>query len=172
MTTRQRRSTRHLIRLACRTVPLVLAMGCSDYAASSAAARPALALGDPGDRVTIETDREIYGRGEEIVVTVRNRLDTAITTRDQRAFCTIVGLERESEEEWQEVRNCISGAPPRQVTLAAGSDTSVKLAAGTAPYAALDPGRYRVNLVYSPGDRFTLSPENSFVATSAPFEVR
>ena len=123
--------------------------------------------------VLIETDKDRYEVGEAVEVYVTNELDEVITTRDQRSFCTIVALEREAEkgEEWEEVRNCISGAPVREVTLEPGSRLTVRLEVDRAPLGELVPGRYRAALAYSHGGRFSLSDENSHVARSEPFLI-
>lgn len=123
--------------------------------------------------VLVETDKDRYETGEAIEVYVTNQLDEIITTRDQRSFCSIVALEREAEsgEEWEEVRNCISGAPVRKVILEPGSRHTVRLEANRAPFGELVSGRYRATLAYSHGVRFSLSEENSHVARSTPFQI-
>lgn len=123
--------------------------------------------------VLVETDKDRYETGEVIEVYVSNQLDMAITTRDQRSFCSIIALEREVEsgKEWEEVRNCISGAPVSEVTLQSGSGLTVKLEANRAPFGGLVSGRYRAVLNYSHGVRFSFSRENSHIARSEPFLI-
>jgi hypothetical protein len=121
----------------------------------------------------VETDKDRYETGQVIRIQVSNRLDGPVTTRDQRSFCTIIDLEREVEgdDEWEEIRNCISGAPVREVILEPGSSHTVKLAVGPVPPEPLVSGRYRATLVYSHGKRFLLAEEASHVARSATFHI-
>ncbi|MCK5721120.1 MAG: hypothetical protein KAI84_01160 [Gammaproteobacteria bacterium] len=114
-------------------------------------------------RVLVETDKQEYQKGEEIIVTITNNLDTSITTFDQHAFCSIIRLEQQSETEWKEVQNCFSGAPIQLITLKSGTQTVVKLP-------GLSPGIYRVSLVFSLGETFHFG--DSFVASSPPFRVQ
>ena len=123
--------------------------------------------------VLVETDKDRYKTGELIEFCVSNHLDTPITTRDQLSFCSIIALEREVEgdDEWQEIRNCLSGAPVAEVTLDPGSSHTVKIKIDPAPPGALVSGRYRAVLFYSHGNRFSLSAENSHIARSEPFLI-
>ena len=124
-------------------------------------------------RVVIETDRDHYGAGETVVVYISNYLDTAITTVDQRSFCTIVALEHRPETgaDWREIRNCISGAPASEVTLEPGSKTQVRLELAQDPFGGIAPGWYRAAIAYSYGTRFSLTPADSHTARSDPFHV-
>lgn len=113
--------------------------------------------------VLVETDQQSYQQGEEVTVTVTNNLDTNITTFDQQAFCSIFRLEQRTKDEWKEVRNCISGAPRRLVTLGPHSLTTVQLP-------GLSPGSYRFSVVFSPGEVFDFG--RSLVSYSPEFTVR
>ena len=159
-------------------VTLGLIMGCLVAPCRSwSGPREAIITGESDHAATrgvlVETDKDRYEIGEAIEVYVTNQLDEVITTRDQRSFCSIVALEREAEsgEQWEEVRNCISGAPVREVTLEPGSRLTVRLEVDRAPLGELVPGRYRAALTYSHGGRFSLSDENSHVARSEPFLI-
>lgn len=114
-------------------------------------------------RVLVETDRQEYQEREEVEVTVTNNLDTHITTYDQRAFCSIIGLEQRTSGQWKEVRNCFSGAPVRNVTLKPHSKSIVKLP-------GLATGIYRVSVCFSLGATFNFG--RSYVAYSKVFLVR
>jgi len=153
----------------------VLAHGfgfASDF--SRGASSTAAALAPHGDRVLVTTDKLSYELGETIVVQVSNRLDTPITTRDQRFQCTIIALEhrRDDSTEWTEVRNCFSGAPVSEVTLAPGSSTTIRLESCGSPSGGLEPGLYRAALDYSRGDRLSLAPGNLLVARSEDFQIQ
>jgi len=52
-----------------------------------------LGLASLDDGVMVTTDKLSYELGETSVVRVSNRLDTMITTRDQRFECSIIALE-------------------------------------------------------------------------------
>lgn len=132
-----------------------------------------LGLASLDDGVMVTTDKLSYELGETIVVQVSNGLDTVITTRDQRFECSIIALEhrRDGSAEWTEVRNCYSGAPPSEVTLAPGSSTTIRLQSGGGPFGALKPGLYRAALEYSRGDRLSLSPGDLRVARSEEFQI-
>ncbi len=130
-------------------------------------------LASDSSGVLVSTDKLRYQIGETIVVQVSNPLDTAITTRDQRFQCTIIALERrrESDGEWSEIRNCVSGAPVSEVTLEPGSSTTIRLESGSNPFGGLEPGLYRAALDYSRGDRLSLAPGNLLVARSEQFHI-
>lgn len=122
--------------------------------------------------VRLNTDRDHYAVGGTVVVYVSNHLEAAITALDQRSFCTIVTLERSLEDDgWQEVRNCVSGAPPAEVTLEPGSTTEIRMDPGLDPLGGLRPGTYRAVLTYSIGRRFSPTPQDAHVAMSSPFHV-
>jgi len=123
--------------------------------------------------VLIETDKDHYGAGETVVIYISNQLDTAITTVDQRSFCTIVALERrlDTGADWQEIRNCASGAPTSEVTLEPGSKTEVKLKLARDPLSGIAPGWYRAAITYSHGTKFLLASADSHFASSVPFYV-
>ena len=137
---------------------------------SSSTAAPAVS-GDVG--VQVATDKLRYQLGETIVVQVTNLLDTPITTRDQRYQCTIIALElrRDDSGEWNEIRDCLSGAPVSEVTLEPGTSTTVRLESGGGMARSLEPGVYRAALDYTLGDRLSLAPGHLLVARSEQFQI-
>ena len=114
-------------------------------------------------KVLVNTDRQEYQEREELEVTVTNDLDTRITTYDQRAFCTIIGLEISRAGQWEEIRNCFVGAPPQTVTLEPHSKSILKLP-------GLAAGFYRAVVSFSLGATFDLG--RSQVAYSTAFSVK
>lgn len=96
----------------------------------------------PSADVTVSTDKLSYRSGQVIVVTIRNRLASAIVATTGRASCTIVDLDRRVQQRWVEIRNCYSGVPPVTVRIAAGATRRVRLPD------PLKPGTYRVRLEY------------------------
>jgi hypothetical protein len=111
----------------------------------------------------VETDRQEYQESGEVEVTVTNDLDVPITTYDQRAFCSMIGLEQSAAGQWTEIRNCFSGAPPQTVTLQPHSKTILK-------WPALAAGIYRAFVTFSLGPTFEFG--RSRVAYSTVFAVR
>lgn len=115
-------------------------------------------------KVLVETNKQEYKQDEKLVVTIRNNLDTSITTFDQQAFCSIIRLEQERGTEWKEVRNCFSAVPRQLVILKPHTETIVKL-----KVLDLSPGIYRATIIFSMGESFNFG--KSFVASSSPFRV-
>jgi hypothetical protein len=113
--------------------------------------------------VSVETDRQEYKEREEVEVTVTNNLDTHITTYDQRAFCSMIGLEQRTAGQWKALRNCFSGAPTQNVTLKPHSKSILKLP-------GLATGIYRAVVSFSLGATFDF--RRSYVAYSTEFTVR
>ena len=142
--------------------------GCLKPANAAAAS---FASEDEG--VSVTTDKLSYELGEMIVVRVSNRLETPITTRDQRFQCTTIAIEhrRDGSVEWTEVRNCYSGAPVSEVTLEPGSSTTIRLESSGSPFGGLEPGLYRAALDYSHGNRLSLAPGNLLIARSTGFQI-
>lgn len=119
---------------------------------------------EPPTELTVQTDRSVYRTDQEIIVNATNGLDRPITTIDQQGFCSIFRLEERTGAEWTELRNCYSGPPPQDVTIAAGETVTT-----TFP-PQLEAGTYRVALVYTPGDHFIAG--DNITVYSEPFQVR
>ncbi len=99
--------------------------------------------------MTIVAEREQYAPDEPIRLQIRNGLNDAITTVDQQAFCGVLRLDREiAPDLWEEVHNCASGPPPRDVVIGPGQEQSVTWETG------LGEGVFRARLVYTVGEAF------------------
>jgi hypothetical protein len=99
--------------------------------------------------VTVEAGREQYAPGEPIHLQIINGLSDQITTVDQQAFCSVLRLDHEiGPDVWEEVHNCTSGPPPREVVIGPGQEQAVTWETG------LGEGVYRARLVYSIGGAF------------------
>lgn len=110
-------------------------------------------------QVTVVADRAQYAPGEPISLRIHNGLSDSITTVDQQAFCGVLRLDQEiSPDVWEEVVNCISGPPPRDVVIEPGQDQAVTWETG------LGKGVYRARLVYTVGRAF-VAGEASEVTT-------
>jgi hypothetical protein len=164
-------SSRRLSRRAVLLAAFVLAVGCTPAAIRSptgtAPSSPSASIpGSPGSaapetgppvgsnaspadgHVVIVLEREQYAPGESIVLSVSNGLPDPITTVDQQAFCDVLRLDMEVGAGWEEVRNCISGPPPRDVVIEPGAQRTVTWEQG------LGEGVYRARLVYTIGTVF------------------
>ena len=126
--------------------------------ASPATASPGTS-GQGDSLVTIAAEREQFAPGEPIHLEIRNGLGDPITTVDQQAFCGVLRLDREiAPDVWEEVHNCPSGPPPRDVVIGPGQEQAVTWETG------LGKGVYRARLVYTVGEAF-VAGEASEVAT-------
>ena len=100
----------------------------------------------PG-QVTVEPDRPSYGIDDIVVANVVNGTDTKIVALDGQAFCTIVGLERQTDRGWVDVDGCPSARAPLPVPIAAGETVSVSLPPAGAPTWAA--GLYRFRFAFA-----------------------
>jgi hypothetical protein len=117
----------------------------------------------PTPGVVVAVGKSNYATTETITVTVQNALSASIIATDHQTSCTIVQLQIESNGAWQNQGGCALGIATRQITIAAGSMTSVSVdpAAGqikTRPWPA---GSYRVAFIYRTGAVATPSPSET-----------
>lgn len=117
--------------------------------------------------ISVTTDKQTYGENEDIVVTITNKTDSEITTFNQRTSCTIAVLERYNGIEWDEIRNCYSGVPSRNITLDSHSETVVRMSAMLDSWT---PGDYRALVLLSHGSTFNFG--NAVAVDSLQFGVR
>ena len=121
----------------------------SESSLASRAPESAAPSGQPESRVTVTAEREQFAPGEPIHLQIRNGLSDPITTVDQQAFCGVLRLDREiGPDIWEEVHNCTSGPPPRDVVIGPGQEQSETWETG------LGKGVYRARLVYTVGGSF------------------
>ena len=135
-------------------------ISASESAPASSRAPASAAPSDRSDtQITVVAERTQYAPGEPISLRIHNGLTYSITTVDQQAFCGVLRLDQEvSPDVWEEVVNCISGPPPRDVVIEPGQDLSVTWETG------LGKGVYRARLVYTVGGAF-VAGEASEVTT-------
>jgi hypothetical protein len=98
--------------------------------------------------VTILVERDRFAPGDPIELHIQNGLREAISTVDQQAFCGVLRLDRAVGTKWEEIRNCASGPPPRDVVIRPGEGLAVPWEPG------LGKGVYRARLVYTIGGAF------------------
>ncbi len=109
--------------------------------------------------MTIVAQRDEYALGEQIRLEIHNGLNDPITTVDQQAFCGVLRLDREiGPDLWEEIHNCASGPPPRDVVIGPGQVLAETWETG------LGKGVYRARFVYSVGGAF-IAGEASEVTT-------
>lgn len=126
---------------------------------ASQAPATAAASGQRDSQVTVVAKRNEYALGEQIRLDIHNGLNDPITTVDQQAFCGVLRLDREiGPDLWEEVHNCASGPPPRDVVIGPGQVLAVIWERG------LGKGVYRARFVYSVGGAF-IAGEASEVTT-------
>ena len=89
-----------------------------------------------------------YRPTDTITVTLNNRGSQAIFFVDQHTNCTVLLMQRQVDEKWQNIENCYVARRSIWSTLNPGQQLQVKL---NPPRGNWLPGRYRVNLYYSIG---------------------
>jgi hypothetical protein len=121
-------------------------------------------------QVTIAPDRPSYGMDDIVVANVVNGLTSSIVALDGQAFCTIVGLEKQTERGWVDADGCPSARAPLPVTIAAGESVSVSLPpAGVSTWAA---GVYRLRFAFALPDVSTGGPATAGPRIfSVPFQI-
>lgn len=122
--------------------------------------------------VVISTDHSSYATNERMYVTVTNHLPMDIYAFDHGASCSILGLERQVNGQWQSAYSqagCPLKRPDMQVRIAAGHSYTATIQAGEPGWgpvyyqATFSPGLYRLVLGYS-----TVAPKSpaAFVQSS------
>jgi hypothetical protein len=113
--------------------------------------------------VTLTLDKQRYGAGEAISVTIINGSSKMIWAADHQTSCTMLVVERAQDGKWEPVANCHLLTPTRLSALSTGA-TTVRL--DTSGWST---GSYRVTLSYSGGDEGQGAPGG--IAHSAEFTV-
>ena len=84
----------------------------------------------PTNSVTLTIDHAAYTPSSSIVVTLVNHRSTSIFSFDHQTSCTILTLQRQTANGWENVGNCAMGRLTRQIEIAAGDKMQVTLAPG------------------------------------------
>lgn len=156
----------------CGLVFLLLGCFSENVGGESESSRSA-AMASADSTVAVLTDKDSYESGEVIWVTIANDSDSSITTRDQHSFCTIVTLEKESDNQWASAANCTLNTPSREVTLEPNSETVVEMKPHPSqPSQEIAPGRYRATFTYTPGEHFQPTSSETEVVSSPIFKVK
>jgi hypothetical protein len=143
---------------------LVLLAGCGLSGPSGSGS----GIGSPTPgQVTLATNQQRYAPSDIVVVTVTNGLATRILAADHQSNCTMVTIERQSDQTWQPQNPCRLMSPTRLIPIESGSAISQQLqplqATGTAGWA---PGTYRIAFTYR-----LSAPDEGTTIFSASFVV-
>jgi hypothetical protein len=124
--------------------------------------------------IIITTDHSVYHPSEQVHVTVRNTLSTAIYAFDTKASCSILDLQMQVKGAWQvaPVARCSVSRPPRQVVIQPGETYTTTIQANTPGLDSLTfpGGIYRLLLSYSTTPGKTSSSSKTTIP-SATFTV-
>lgn len=116
---------------------------------------PQATLLRPGEQPTtdvwVTTDKLDYRRGERIVVTIGNDLSVAIYALTGKTYCTIVSVQRKTDDKWQIQSRCAAGAPPVFIPIPSKSRMSVEIFPRDAFDKELVPGQYRIEFSFRVG---------------------
>jgi hypothetical protein len=147
-------------------------------APASASVEPSSGSGSPPvvtvDKVTVTVSADRYAVGENLLVSITNRLDRSIYTEDFKTECTIVYLQRKDNGAWMDITGCRLGRPTMTVAIGAGASkaltidpNSFHLTGGSEP--GLVAGSYRVKFTY----RFAqeVGGDDPFAVYSAEFTI-
>lgn len=127
--------------------------------------------------VSIGTNHTTYMPTDVIEVTVANDLPSSIFAYDTRAGCSILGLQMQTNGDWQDtqIARCSLGRPAMVVEIQAGKVYSAKISAGSPGIssATFPPGTYHLWLSYATSAAQLTQPVNSNMTTiySATFTV-
>ncbi len=120
--------------------------------------------------VTIKADKENYNPKEPIIALISNGAQQAITALDLKSYCTIVRLQRQAGDLWQDVGECLLKRRSFPVTIGAGETARVVLMLDENSNASRAPGVYRLVFDYSFGSGNTTATE-LLTSISSTFRV-
>ena len=123
--------------------------------------------------VTVTTLKNIYTRGENIEILIKNTGRGAIAATTDHTACSIVTLERKTSEDWQFEGDCDSEIPTLLVIIEAGEEKQVSISTvgKGAPHRSLPSGIYRVKFGFVAGKN-PYTSEESQMAFSPEFKLR
>jgi hypothetical protein len=103
--------------------------------------------------LSVMTDKTQYAAGEHATVTIRNAGDVSVFATSGRTFCTIIGVQRQTNGTWLEVGGCTTSQPPGTVEIKPGVPLTFTLDPSATGNAELGPGTYRLELGVAVGSR-------------------
>ena len=109
------------------------------------------------NNVTINPAKNTYDNSEAITVVIANNTNQAVSTYDLKSYCSIVRLQRQGGENWEDIGECLIKRMSFLVTLGAGETQRVVLNANE----LRKPGAYRLVFDYILGT----GPETSSAGT-------
>ena len=117
-------------------------------------------------KVTIRTLKDSFRSGDPVVAVIRNERSKSITGTSGQSSCSIVALQRRSDDEWQTEGHCEEGAPPGNIPVEPESQLRVEIG-GRAGDESLPAGTYRAVFTY----RLGKSERPTYVSYSKTFEI-
>lgn len=132
--------------------------------------------------VSIRTDHSAYAPTDIITALVNNGLAAPIYTYDFKASCTILSMQQQTSNGWQDISQlnaprlagCPLGRPTMQVTIAPGASNTAAIRAGYLRQgdAAFPTGTYRLVLQYSAKPFYgNTTPVTYVEVDSQPFNI-
>ena len=111
---------------------------------------PILTITGQTDDVQLTLSDTTARPGQPITVTVTNRSSSPIATFDHQSLCSIFTIQKQDEDEWENVLECLLKSPTVPVAIPPGDSRSLAFNGGShfLDPGALDPGMYRVEFVY------------------------
>lgn len=101
----------------------------------------------PSNNIIVQAERNVYAEREPVIVKVSNDSEQPIVTMDHKSFCTILNVQKQQVNDWITIAPCLLSTPTRLVKINARDSLTMKLPVDDAG-AKLDPGTYRLELVY------------------------
>lgn len=141
---------------------LMLLAGCGMSGTTGSSPAPG---GVTSGQVTVAPSKQQYGSSETVVVTIANGLPAGILAPDHQSDCTVVTIERLTNQAWQPQNMCQLKSPTRLVSLSSGSALAQQVrppTSGVTP--GWSPGTYRIAFAYrqNPTDQGTTIYSASF----------
>ena len=101
--------------------------------------------------ITINPDRTTYKTDDAITVVLANNTDQAVTTYDLKSYCSIVRLQRQGGDQWEDVGECQIKRRSFAITIPAGETRRVVLTPDERLNSPKKPGTYRLVFDYVVG---------------------
>jgi hypothetical protein len=101
--------------------------------------------------VTVSPDQTTYSLEDAITVVVANNTDQAIMADDLQSYCTIVRLQRQEGEQWEDVGECLLKRRSFPIKIEAGETKRIELPGRDTPRDTRKPGNYRLLFGYIVG---------------------
>jgi hypothetical protein len=101
--------------------------------------------------ITINPDKTTYKTNDAITVVLANNTDQAVSTYDLKSYCSIVRLQRQDADQWEDVGECMMKRRSFPITIPAGETRRITLTPDEILGTANKPGTYRLVFDYVVG---------------------